>query len=238
MFLFFVLFELVLIPMLVMIGRFRSQGERIVAVYYMIIYTVIRSIPLLLMSVYFLYSYFGIFYNKLIGPQTETFSWLITVLLIIGFCCKLPIYGVHSWLPKAHVEASVGGSIILARLLLKIGRYGLLRYFSFTNQTASSLFYLFLLLIMVRMLIPVFLCSRMVDLKSFIAFSSISHMCIALAGIAVYRIYGGFGAICLFVGHRVVSPLMFFLANVLYEKTQSRGLMGIMGMDSVSAIFR
>nr|YP_003331158.1 NADH dehydrogenase subunit 4 [Styela plicata]CAL24352.1 NADH dehydrogenase subunit 4 [Styela plicata] len=231
---FFILYEFILVPMVILIGVWGSQSERIVANYYMFLYTLLGSIPLMMFSIYSTYSDSGKFTMLLGEEMLPKVSNLMGLLLIVAFCCKLPIYTLHSWLPKAHVEAPVGGSMVLAGLLLKMGGYGLLRFFLFTSVDYNYVFFIFMLVILMGSYLPVAMCSRAVDVKSFIAFSSISHMCVALLGLMCYGMYGVVGALVLFIGHGIVSPLMFFLANVIYEKVKSRSMMGISSIDKLS----
>nr|YP_009466076.1 NADH dehydrogenase subunit 4 [Styela clava]CDM98932.1 NADH dehydrogenase subunit 4 [Styela clava] len=235
--LFFLFFEMVLVPMLLLISKWGAQSERIIANYYMFMYTVVGSIPLLLFSLYCMKVYLGYYSFFFRGELGFYIPNLVGLLLIMGFLCKLPIYSLHSWLPKAHVEAPVGGSMILAGLLLKMGGYGLVRFFSLTSFSYGAVFLMLLIIVVIGMLIPVLLCSRMVDIKSFIAFSSISHMCIAVVGLMVFGMYGLVGCLVLFIGHGIISPMMFFSANMLYEKLKSRSMMGVMGSDNLSVMF-
>lgn len=123
---------------------------------------------------------------------------------------KLPVYGLHSWLPKAHVDAPVGGSIVLARILLKLRRYGVLRLvLGFSSSTA------FLLVFGVwGYLVTAAMCIRLVDYKVIVAYSSVSHISIAFSRLISYFIWGLSRSFYIMVRHRVVSPLMFYLGNL------------------------
>lgn len=190
--------------------------------YYFLMYTLIRGFPLIVYVLYsvgfFLVSYM-LWWAGEFGLYICSFFFII---LLLGFLCKLPLYGVHLWLPKAHVEAPVGRSMVLAGLLLKMRRYRLLRV-GFLFKVEMGFFILVLLLLGCwRAFASIFACLRQLDLKCFIAYSSVSHISLSLLGVLSFGLYRMKGALYLFLGHRIVSPGMFFLRNLLYERLRSR----------------
>jgi len=219
---FFILFEFIIMPMVFVIGTWRSQMERLTANYYFFFYALIRRIPLMLSIIFLIKQRFSfLFLIKL----RRSFLYLpirIFLCISLAFLCKLPIYRVHIWLPKAHVEAPVRGSILLARLLLKIRGYGVFRMLTVVGVTFSIMFHRFIGLLFLRSLYPIFICIRQVDLKSFIAYSSVSHMAVALMGLIVYNYYGILGGLLVFLRHRIISPIIFYSANLIYERINSR----------------
>lgn len=191
--------------------------------YYFFFYAVVRAMPLLISVIYSMKSgNFFLLLSKFFGRRVEFCRLFVLVLVLTAFLCKLPIYRVHIWLPKAHVEAPVGGSIILARLLLKMGRYRVLRFFSVFFCVSVLGKYVFLVLLILRIVMPMFICFRQVDLKCLIAYSSVSHMSVSLLRLFFYNFYRFLGGLVVFLRHGVISPMMFWLRNLLYERRRTR----------------
>ena len=162
--------------------------ERFQAGLYFMFYTLFGSLPLLirLIAIYFSRLSLSI-------PKTEL-SWLPKngiaslsiwwTLSIIAFLVKMPVYGFHLWLPKAHVEAPVAGSMILAAILLKLGGYGLLRVVNlFSTTTLAFTSTILVILCSWGALVTRIICTRQTDLKALIAYSSVGHMRIVAAGV-------------------------------------------------------
>lgn len=207
---FYILFELRLIPTLFMVFFFGYQPEKIQASIYLLIYTVLSSLPLLLL---FIRSsrcllYFG----------AGSGFWLCLVLTI-GFMVKTPIYLVHVWLPKAHVEAPVAGSIVLAGVLLKLGSYGLI---VFCPLIKSRVLLIYLSLSILGSLLCRIICIRQWDLKSLIAYSSVVHMGVVTVGVVRGSELGYLCSIIIVVAHGVCSPIIFALAYLVYNSSHTR----------------
>lgn len=130
--------------------------------------------------------------------------------VLLAFIAKLPVYRLHSWLPKAHVDAPVGGSIVLAGILLKLRGYRVIRLILRFSSNVS-------LLLIFRIwgyLVTAVMCMRLVDYKVVVAYSSVSHISIAFSRLVSYIIWGFTGAFLIMIRHRVVSPLMFYIGNL------------------------
>nr|AZH08545.1 NADH dehydrogenase subunit 4 [Halice sp. JL-2018] len=223
--LFYMMFELSLIPTFFLILGWGYQPERIRAGIYMFFYTFLASLPLL-MTILWIKTNIGHDYFFFILKMKLV--W--TIFFVLAFMMKFPMYMVHLWLPKAHVEAPVAGSMILAGILLKLGGYGLIRMFSILMETNSILFIFFLSLSLWGGIIISLNCLRMMDMKSIIAYSSVVHMGLCLGGLLTLNDWGLKGSMCVMVGHGLCSAGLFFLANLVYERTHSRSMIFSKGM--------
>jgi len=145
------------------------------------------------------------------------------------FLVKLPVYGVHLWLPKAHVEAPVSGSMVLAGVLLKLGCYGFYRFSFFFPVYFFEFGGYMVSLGVIGGVIGCSLCLRQTDIKSFIAYSSICHMGFLLAGVYSYFESGFFGGIIIVVSHGFCSSCLFYISYVIFKRYYSRRLLVLKG---------
>ncbi|OIR22461.1 MAG: hypothetical protein BET99_04165 [Marine Group III euryarchaeote CG-Epi2] len=234
-FVFYVFWEIVLIPMFFLIAIWGGENRRYASIKFFI-YTFTASVIMLVgfMALYFeagvqSFSMIDIAHSS--RDFTEDFQIWVFAALFIGFAVKIPSFPWHTWLPDAHVQAPTAGSILLAGVMLKMGLYGLIRAALPALPLGAAYFVpLMVVLAIISILYGAALSLGQTDLKKLVAYSSVSHMGVALLGVATMTELGLAGAVFMMFAHGILSPAMFMIAGVLLHQVGTREIPKLGGL--------
>jgi NADH-quinone oxidoreductase subunit M len=231
LFLFYVFWEAMLIPMFLIIGLWGGE-RRIYATLKFVLYTAFGSILMLAALIYFvlatihLRGTMSFAFSDLYGVQLplQAQLWLLGAFAL-SFAIKVPMFPLHTWLPDAHVEAPTTGSVILAGVLLKMGTYGFMKLgFPLFPDAARAMMPVVMLLAVISIVYGACLALVQTDIKKIIAYSSISHLGYVMLGLASLDLIGIQGAILQMVSHGLVAGGLFLMVGMIYERTHSRAV--------------
>jgi proton-translocating NADH-quinone oxidoreductase chain M len=236
---FYILFEAVLIPMFLIIGVWGARKEKITASYYFFFYTLVGSL-LMILSIFYIYSLTGTTdYLTLLNIKFDaSVQYCIFLCFFASLAVKIPKFPFHIWLPQAHVEAPVGGSVLLAGILIKLGSYGFIRFTIPLFPEACSYFSPLIFTLGVTGVIYASLTTiRQTDLKRIIAYSSVGHMGIVMLSTFSLSLIGIEGSIFLQIAHGLVSSALFILVTLIYQRHHTRIVKYYRGLTLTMPLF-
>ena len=238
--LFYVFFESVLVPLFLIVGIWGASETRIRASFLLFLYTLFGSLFMLLAFLVIIYNV-GTSDLQMISLADISFESqkILWLAIFLSFAIKTPLVPFHMWLPRAHVEAPLAGSIVLAGLILKLAVYGFLRILIPLLPEATSYFSPLVQTIAVITLVYSSLTTlRQTDFKCLVAYSSIAHMSVVVAGVFSNTVQGIEGGIMLSIAHGFVSPALFMLVGgVLYDRYHTRVIRYYRGMTTYMPLF-
>ncbi|MFQ5882168.1 MAG: NADH-quinone oxidoreductase subunit M [Candidatus Methylomirabilales bacterium] len=255
-FLFYVFWEVVLVPMYFLIGIWGHPARRLYAAIKFFLFTLFGSVVMLLgiLAVYFYagsqtsnYTFDVLELMKVSYPHETLFTFpgitfsfqnLVWLAFFLSFAIKVPMFPFHTWLPDAHTEAPTAGSVILAGILLKMGTYGFVRFSLPMFPEATRYFVPFMVtLSIVAIIYGAMVCLVQRDMKRLIAFSSVSHMGFVMLGMFALNMQGIQGSIIQMVNHGLSTGALFLIVGLIYDRIHSRMIADMGGLSTIMPVY-
>ncbi|MDP2182676.1 MAG: NADH-quinone oxidoreductase subunit M [Actinomycetota bacterium] len=237
--LFYVFWELVLVPMYFLIAMWGGPRRQYAAIKFFL-YTLFGSVFMLVgILALYLHPAGGTFDMLRLaeagaaGALPLGFQWWVFAAFFLGFAVKVPVWPFHTWLPDAHVEAPTAGSVLLAGILLKMGTYGFVRVsLPILPDAAHSWSWFLALLAAISIIYGAAVAFAQTDLKKLVAYSSVSHMGFVMLGVAAMTPEGINGAVVVMVAHGLITGMLFLLVGMVYERTHTRMIADVSGLST------
>lgn len=246
LFLFYVFWEVMLIPMYFLIGMWGGR-QRIYAATKFFLYTMSGSLLMLVAIIYTVMAVsnqggmtfaWGEIVERLARIDLGQAEMWLFLAFALAFAIKVPMFPFHTWLPDAHVEAPTGGSVILAGVLLKLGTFGFLRYALWLFPRAATVFLPVLgLLAVIGIIYGALVAMVQSDLKRLVAYSSVSHLGFVMLGLCAMTVTGISGSVLQMVNHGISTGALFLLVGVIYERRHTRELADFGGLAKVMPVY-
>lgn len=245
LFLFYVFWEIMLIPMYLLIGMWGNPARRLYAAIKFVLYTVVGSL-LMLVAILVLY--------YMAGEATGTYTFdlmklydfpvplyaqmLMFLAFFLAFAIKVPMFPFHTWLPDAHTEAPTVGSVILAAVLLKMGTYGFVRFAIplFPNAAIDAAWWISVLAL-IGIIYGAWVAMVQVDVKRLVAFSSVSHLGFVMLGMFAFTVQGVEGSILQMINHGLSTGALFLIVGMIYERRHTRLIADFGGISKVMPLY-
>ena len=237
--LFYVFWELVLVPMYFLIAQWGGPRREYAAVKFFL-YTLLGSVFMLvgMVALYLQAGTFDLIELAEIGKTLPAgFQWWLFLAFFLGFAVKVPVFPLHTWLPDAHVEAPTAASVLLAGILLKMGTYGFLRISLPVLPDAFAQWQVFLaVLAVISILYGAATAFAQTDVKKLVAYSSVSHMGFAMLGIAAGTAAGLNGAMAVNISHGLTTGMLFLMVGMVYERAHTRQISELSGISAAMPV--
>jgi NADH-quinone oxidoreductase subunit M len=241
-FLFYVFWELTLVPMYFLIGIWGGPKKEYAAIKFFL-FTLAGSVFMLvgILALYFASNPHTFDFTELLAQNASYargFQVLVFIGLYIGFSVKIPAFPLHTWLPLAHVEAPTAISVILAGVLLKMGLYGIMRFsFALLPVATHELIYWVAIVAVINVVYGAMCAMAQTDIKRMIAYSSINHMGYAMLGMVALSPSGFNGAVMQMVNHGIITGALFLLVGVLYDRAHTRDINAFGGLGAKLPVY-
>ena len=249
MFLFYIFWEVMLVPMYFLIGIWGGP-QKLYAAIKLFLYTLAGSVLMLvaIFAIYFLQHKTNNNYDfsiasfqamaPVIAQQTKTFQHLLALAFFLAFAIKVPMFPFHTWLPDAHVQAPTAGSVILAGILLKMGTYGFVRFLlPIVPDGTKDLMPWFLALALIGVIYGALVAMVQKDMKKLVAYSSVSHLGLCMLGIFALNPWGLKGALFQMLNHGISTPGLFLAVGIVYERRHTRMIADYGGLSKTMPIY-